>query len=252
MKLGDLLKIINDVQIKKKTSPVFICGGMCRDKVLKQLDKVEDLDLTTGDQSIHYLAKEVSIALAKKYNITTKVGDDGHSSIYLNNFKLDFSSNFNTPNIDEILKNMKIKNPTPMEKELYSRDFTCNALLMTLDLKTIIDPTNRGVNDIQEKMIRTCLAPEITLTSNKNRVVRAIYLAAKLDFDVDVNIINWVRKHPTSIRLSSDKALSEKLNKAMSYNPNKTVHLLDQMDLWEQIPITTALHPYYMKRLVNK
>ena len=95
------------------------------------------------------------------------------------------SSNFNTPNITELLVKQGIKEPTDLQREMYSRDFTCNALLLDLDLKTVIDPTKQGVKDIHAKVIRTCLAPEITLTANKNRVVRAIYLAAKLDFDLD-------------------------------------------------------------------
>ena len=98
-------------------------------------------------------------------------------------------------------------------------------------------------------MIRTCLSPEITLTSNKNRVVRAIYLAAKLGFEIDPVIVEWVKKHPESIKISSPKVLAEKLNKAILANPKITTYYLDQMGLWKHIPITKNLYPYYIKRL---
>lgn len=252
MKLHELLSIIEKISIRKKTSRPLLCGGVPRDKVLERLNKIEDLDITTGDSTIQNLAKETSIILNRKFNITTKIMDDGHSSIFLGNFKVDFSSNFNVPNIEQYLGKLGIKKPTDMQKEIFSRDFTCNALLMTLDLKNIIDPTKRGLDDMKNKVIRTCLNPEITLTSNKNRVVRAIYLAAKLNFDLDPALMDWIKKNPESIRLASDKALAEKLNKAILSDPHRTTYLLDQLGLWNQIPITKELYPYYMKRITSK
>lgn len=251
MKLGDLLNLINKIATKRKISTPLLCGGVVRDKVLNRLGKIEDLDITTGDDSVKVLSKEVSIALGKKYNIASKEMEDGHSSIYLGDLKIDFSSNFNVPNIEEILKKMGIKSPTALQKELYSRDFTCNALLMTLDLKTIIDPTKKGIEDIKNRTIKTCLAPEVTLTSNKNRVVRAIYLAAKLDFDIDPKMVEWVKKHPETVKIASSKTLTEKLNKSLSFNPERTTFYLDQMNLWEHIPITKELYSYYIKRIAK-
>ncbi len=240
------------VRKKKGISQPFICGGTPRDKILGRLDKIEDLDVTTGDESIKNLAREVSISLNKQFNVTTKVMDDGHSSIFLGGFKVDFSSNFIVPEIDEHLKKLGIKKPTSMQRELFSRDFTCNALLMTFDLKNVLDPTGKGLEDIKNKTIRTCLSPEITLLTNKNRVVRAIYLAAKLNFDLDPNLMAWIKKNPSSIRFASDKALAEKLNKAITVNPKRTTYLLDQMGLWNEIPITKELFPFYQKRMTNK
>lgn len=242
-----------DVICKKRhISQPFICGGTPRDKILGRLDKIEDLDITTGDESVKNLSREISIALSKQFSITTKVMDDGHSSIFIGGFKVDFSSNFNVPEIDSQLNKLGIKKPTAMQRELFSRDFTCNALLMTLDLKHIIDPTGNGLQDIKNKIIRTCLDPEVTLLTNKNRVVRAIYLAAKLNFDLHPDLMAWIKKNPGSIRFASDKTLAEKLNKAIMVNPTRTTYLLDQLGLWNQIPITKELYPYYIKRVTSK
>jgi tRNA nucleotidyltransferase/poly(A) polymerase len=252
MRLKDLLNIMQNIAKEKLISSPMICGGTPRDKLLGRLDIVSDLDITTGDKTVSYLAKELSIILSKKYNIITKTMDDGHSSIFIGNLKLDFSSNFNIPNIDKILYNIGIKDPTSMQKELYSRDFTCNALLMSLDLKNIYDILGRGIDDIKNKKISTCLDPSITLTVNKNRVIRSIYLSAKLDFDIDLNIVNWVSKNPESIRFASEKSMSEKLNKAMEYNPERTLYWLNKMNVWNYIPITESLYPYYIKHVKGK
>jgi len=247
MKLRELLQQIKTIQMRIGVDPCYICGGVCRDKYIGRLDKISDLDLTNGSKTIDYLSQEFAIDLRKKYNVTRKIMDDGHSTIYIGNLKVDFSSNFLVPNIEALLNNIGIAKPTNMQKELFSRDFTCNALLLSIDLKNLIDPTNKGFQDIKEKKIKTCLSPEITLTSNRNRVIRSIYLAAKLDFDIDNSIINYVLQHPETVQISSRKSLTEKINEAFKWDADKSSHLLTQMNLWKYVPITDLVYPYYIK-----
>jgi tRNA nucleotidyltransferase/poly(A) polymerase len=106
-----------------------------------------------------------------------------------------------------------------------------------------------GVQDIENKIIRTCLSPEITLTTNRNRVVRAIYLASKLGFNLDDKIIQFVKANPKSIRISTEKSLVEKLNEAFQKDGLKASELLTKMNLWNHVPITDKMQPFY-KRLV--
>jgi len=237
------------VQENIGSSEPYICGGTPRDRYMKRLDNISDLDITTGDKTVQYLAQELGSELSEKYNVTRRSHDDGHSSIYIGTFKMDFSSNFNVPNIDVILKNKGIVNPTEMQKEMFSRDFTCNALLLSLDLKNLIDPTKQGFKDIKDKVIRTCLDPKLTLTTNKNRVVRAIYLASKLNFDIDPAIIEFVQRNPTSVKISTEKAMSEKLNEAFNRDADRAAHYITKMNLWGEIPITEVIKPYYFKNV---
>jgi len=249
MKLRELLQQMRATQEEIDSSRAYICGGTPRDRYLNRIDNIADLDITTGDKSVQYLAKEFGDKLAKRFNVVQKNYDDGHSSIYIGKFKMDFSSNFNVPNIDVLLNKQGIKNPTDMQREMFSRDFTCNALLLSLDLRAVTDPTNRGLKDIKEKKIKTCLAPEITLISNKNRVARAIYLACKLDFDIDDSIIEFVSKNPSSIKISSSSSLQEKLNSAFEKDADKASYYLSKMGLWGEVPVTEIMQPYYMKKL---
>ena len=56
MKLRALLALINQVQAANDISPVFITGGIARDKALDKLNgthllkNINDIDLTTGDK----------------------------------------------------------------------------------------------------------------------------------------------------------------------------------------------------------
>lgn len=250
MKLRELLTQMKSVQQKIGSSEPYICGGTPRDKFLGRLDNISDLDITTGDKTVDYLSQEFATELKKKYDIVRKTMEDGHSTIFVGNLKIDFSSNFNVPGIEDILKRMGTEKPTEMQKEMFSRDFTCNALLLNTDLTRIEDPTHKGFKDIKEKKIRTCLAPEVTLTTNRNRVIRSIYLASKLGFEIDTSIIDYVSKNPNSVKISTEKSLIEKLNQAFEKDADRASHYLTKMNLWGYVPITEPMYPYY-KRSVN-
>jgi hypothetical protein len=249
MKLRELLHHMKVVQQKIGAAEPYICGGTPRDRFMDRLDNIADIDITTGDKTVDYLSQEFYLDLRKEYNATRTTANDGHSTIHLGSFKMDFSSNFNVPGIEQMLINQGIKAPTNMQKEMFSRDFTCNALLLDFDLKNVVDPTHRGFRDIKERVIRTCLRPEITLTNSKNRVIRAVYLAAKLDFNLDPAIIAYVQQHPEVVKVATNKVMVEKMNEAFRRDPDKASHLLTQMNLWNQVPIPEAVVPYYQKHL---
>lgn len=235
------------VQQNIGASVPYICGGTPRDKYMNKLENVADLDICTGDKTVDYLSQEFYLNLRKRYSVTRKTMEDGHSTVFVGSLKLDFSSNFMVHNIDMYLNQKGIAEPTNMQREMFSRDFTCNTLLMDLDLKNINDPTGQGFVDIKARRIKTCLPASITLTSNRNRVVRAIYLATKLDFDLDNAIIDYVKKNPQTVKISTEKVMNEKLNEAFTRDADKAAHLITQMNLWNYIPITEKAYPYYIR-----
>ena len=242
MKLSELLFSIEQIAKNKGLSKPYIVGGLVRDKILNRINDINDVDLTTGDAGVHFLSEEVAKRLGPDGSF--KKLPDGHSSITIGDLKLDFSSNLIAPGIDELLNRSGIKNPTEMQKELYSRDFTCNAALMDLNLKDVLDPTGLAIKDIKNKIIKTCLPVHITLGNDNKRIIRAIYLAAKLDFDIDPEIINWVKTYPKLISNSKEKYLISKMNKALFYNEEKTVKLFDEMNLWPYLPPTKEIVKY--------
>jgi hypothetical protein len=254
MKLREILTLLEDLAQKNGISNVWIAGGIARAKAIEsvfhtknEID-VSDLDITTGDPTVHNLAKLFVSELSKSYDVSSKLMNDGHTSVYIGDFKVDFSSNFIDPNIDKLLAARGIKNPTPLQKEMFSRDFTCNALLLSPDMRKIKDPTKFGIKDIKAKMIRTCLSPDATFRSNPNRIIRVIYLAAKLGFGVDPSIIKWIVDNKQVIRASSDSYLTKNLNKAFKANPDIAIDLLNKTGLWDLVPITNEILPFYQKR----
>lgn len=246
-RLKSMLQLLNKVAQDEGSAQPLIVGGLPRDRLIaNKLIKFNDVDVTTGFNTQH-LAKEFAIKLQKYMPVATKQGEDGHISVYTKNIKLDFSSNFNTPGIVQILENMGIKHITPMIKEIYSRDFYCNTLLMSLDFKKIKDMTGEAVKDINDKKIRTCLTPDLTFKYNTKRIIRVIYLACKLGFDIEPSIIDWIRSNPHYLREVSANYISKNIESSMIYDPDRTAYLINEMRLWKYITISESLLPYYMK-----
>lgn len=250
MDLKQILELLYEVSVKRGLSHPFICGGIPRDRVMGTLaQNFSDIDITTGNPDVGQLAKEFSIELAKVVPHQSKQSTDGHTTIYMKNLKMDFSSNFKIPNIKEILVAKNI-NPSEMMQEIYSRDFFTNTLLMSLDFRKIKDLTGRGVDDIENKIINTCLDPDTTFKYNTNRIIRILYLSAKLDFDVSPDIIEWVKNNPKYLLQSKPVYNGKNIDKALLKNPKRTINLLNDMDIWDYVPMTKSLQPYFNRKLL--
>lgn len=244
MKIKKLLKIIESIADQKGYSKPFLCGGLVRDKYRDVLKDISDIDITNGDKSIFLLATDVSDYLRNQFKTQTNTAKDGHKSIAFSNMKLDFSSNFNHPNIENLLIQKNIQ-PTDMLKEMYSRDFTCNAMLASCDFKTIFDPTKSGKYSIDNKIL---IPPIDAVTSfhDDKRLVRAIYLSAKLNFNLNEDCIAFLRE--TTMSVGEQNYLKNKLNEAFDMNPKKTIEILNVTKMWDKIPVTEKLYPYYKNR----
>ena len=237
--IKDVLLEVKRLAKDNGLSEPYIVGGLPRDKILNRINKVEDIDLTAGDESIHQLAELTS----QNFKVNPIRFPDGHYQLYINKIKYDFSSNYNSPDALYFLERAGVKNPSSMLLELFSRDFTCNTLIIPLALRKIIDPTGLALDDIHKKIIRTPLPPRITLRDDPKRVVRSIYLAAKLGFNVEKDIITWVRSHHKQIKEEVSVGFSKrKLADATRADLKKTIQLMTEMDLWKVIGIPNILN----------
>lgn len=257
MKLSSILQLIDTVHQKYDTSKPYLCGGLPRDKYLNKINKISDIDITTGDESIKDLSLNVYKVLKTKYNIIREIKIDGHSSINFKNIKIDFSSNFIDSKVEKYLSNTLNRKLTNLEKETFSRDFGCNSLLLDFNMKDIIDPTKRGFQDCDKKIIKTLVPPEITFRPTEpyginNRMIRSIYLACKLDFSIDNQIVEFISRNPKIIEMTERKTLAKKLNNAYRYNPEKTIYYLNKMNLWNYIPITNMLSDEFIDLLSSR
>lgn len=92
------------------------------------------------------------------------------------------------------------------------------------------------------------MPPDITLKYNLNRIIRVVYLASKLDFAIDPEIIEFIRTNKDLVAHIDPGYLSKTINKAIKYSPDRTATILDSLDLWGSITIPEELYSHYQKR----
>src|SRR5690606_28377634 len=95
------------------------------------------------------------------------------------------------------------------------RDFTINAMALSLnkgDFGRLLDPFG-GLQDIQDRIIRTPLDPNETFSDDPLRMMRAVRFATQLGFKIDVAAIKAIKENQQRIRIISRERISDELNK---------------------------------------
>ena len=136
MPITNVLLEIKRISVQNHLSEPFIVGGLPRDKVLGLSRNIEDVDITTGDSSVNKLVD----FCANQFQSSPMTFEDGHKQLIIENIKYDFSSNFHSPDVNYFLtQKAGIKDPSQMQLELFSRDFTCNTLIIPMNLRNTFD-----------------------------------------------------------------------------------------------------------------
>jgi poly(A) polymerase len=100
------------------------------------------------------------------------------------------------------------------EEDAFRRDFTVNALFYDIATFSIIDYVG-GLEDLQARVIRSIGDPEIRFKEDPVRMLRAIVLAARLDFHVDPPTLAAIRVHASEIARSAPARLIEEFYKIL-------------------------------------
>ncbi|NNJ80953.1 MAG: HD domain-containing protein, partial [Flavobacteriaceae bacterium] len=118
------------------------------------------------------------------------------------------------------------------------RDFTINALALSLnddDFGRLLDPFN-GLEDLQDKIIRTPLDPDITYSDDPLRMLRAIRFATQLDFKIEDKSLKSIERNADRIKIISRERIIDEIHKIlMSYKPSKGFALLHKTGLLKHI-----------------
>lgn len=239
MKLSELLNTLDKVAKDYDIAQPFIVGGLPRDKAFGIAYDVEDIDITTGDKDSFALAMAVSRLWPDAH---FRSYDDGHSSIDFKNIRLDFSNNFNLPNVNDILKDLVTKEPSDLEREIYSRDFTINTLLQPMDLsKEPLDVTGKALSDIKNKILRTPVDPDVTIGYDPRRILRAVKLMLKFDLVPKPELEESLVKYRGGIAEIPTNQVKKQVNKMLDIDSKKALNLLIKYKLLPIIPLSRMM-----------
>ena len=100
------------------------------------------------------------------------------------------------------------------EEDAFRRDFTVNALFYDIASFAVIDYVG-GIDDLHERLIRCIGEPDVRFREDPVRMLRAIVLAARLDFAIDPPIVDSIRRNASEITRSAPARLMEELYKIL-------------------------------------
>src|SRR6266540_3766230 len=88
------------------------------------------------------------------------------------------------------------------EEDAFRRDFTINALAYDIATFSVIDYIG-GLDDLRAGIVRSIGDPDVRLREDPVRMLRAIALAARLDFTIEPTLLASLRTHRHEIAKSS-------------------------------------------------
>ncbi|MFT2009547.1 CCA tRNA nucleotidyltransferase [Pontibacter sp. 13R65] len=187
----------------------YVIGGFVRDLVLKRPSK--DIDVVCVGNGIA-LAEKVSALLPHKpkvavfKNFGTAMLRDGEWEIeFVGARKESYREHSRKPEVEA----------GTLEDDLKRRDFTINALGISLNKQTYGQLIDRfdGQVDMRKKLIRTPLEPNITFSDDPLRMMRAIRFASQLSFDISPETFDAIIDNKERIRIVSQERITDELNK---------------------------------------
>lgn len=120
-----------------------------------------------------------------------------------------------------------------LEDDVWRRDFTINALYYNIADFSIIDYTG-GMEDLRNRKIRVIGDPSARYHEDPARMLRAIRLAAKLDFDIDDSSSKPIRKYQKLlVHIPPARLLDKMLKVFHSGKSLVTFHLLKDYQVFE-------------------
>src|SRR5438093_11035009 len=100
------------------------------------------------------------------------------------------------------------------EEDAFRRDFTINALFYDIATFSVIDYVG-GLEDLRAGVVRSIGDPEVRLREDPVRMLRAVALAARLNFTIDPPVVDAIRALRHEIARSSPPRMLEEYYKIL-------------------------------------
>ena len=211
----------------------YVIGGFVRDFIL-QRGIPTDIDIVAVGSGID-LAKKVASLLPNRPKVQV-FKTYGTAMLRFNDVELEFVG-ARKESYSEDSRNPNVTIGT-LEDDQNRRDFTINALAISLnkeDYGSLLDPFN-GIIDLENKIIRTPLNPDITYSDDPLRMMRAIRFATQLNFEIEQKSLEAIKKNAHRLDIITKERIVVELNKILSSPvPSIGFLLLEQTKLLKKI-----------------
>ncbi|PWS26586.1 tRNA nucleotidyltransferase [Pedobacter yonginense] len=191
----------------QNNTEAYVIGGFVRDLFLERPSK--DIDVVVVGKGIAYAE-----AVGKKLHIKVAVFKNfGTANIKYRDLEVEFVGARRESYRSDSRK--PIVEDGTLEDDQIRRDFTINALAINLNAHRfgeLLDPFD-GIKDLENKLIRTPLDPEVTFSDDPLRMMRAIRFASQLNFNIDQAALSAIKTQKNRISIVSKERITDELNK---------------------------------------
>lgn len=258
--VDEAVQIVASVAQKAGIPGAYIAGGWVRDKILGKDSK--DVDITVeGGRGIE-LAEKVAEAVGYKLDPNKDIYKaKGTAKVTVptsaGNLLVEFVSARKETYAPEGHKPIDVK-PGTIEDDVFRRDFTLNSLIVDIqdyhpnmtpeEFRSIVkDLTGKGLEDLDNKVLRTPLNPVQTFEDDPTRIARAIRFCAQKGFSLAPETEEAIKSGKSSsgeelrsMLMSGRKApkgsqIGDELRKAFLSDPIRTVELLKDTGLGDSL-----------------
>ncbi|HSH20882.1 MAG TPA: HD domain-containing protein [Draconibacterium sp.] len=206
----------------------YVIGGFVRDIFLNR--KSKDIDIVTIGNGIE-LAKRVSENLKSKPQVNF-FKNFGTAMFKYKDLEIEFVG-ARKESYQRDSRKPVVEDGT-LEDDQNRRDFTINAIALGLNKSNfgeLIDPFD-GISDLNNKIIRTPLDPDVTFSDDPLRMMRAIRFSTQLNFEIQTNTFQSISRNKDRIKIISAERIIDEINKIiMSEKPSVGFKLLEETGL---------------------
>ena len=202
----------------------YVIGGFVRDSILGR--DCKDIDIVAvgsvkGDKSVGIMLAEAVANKMSKENLFLKTNvtvfkNFGTAQLKLPDCEVEFvgarRESYSRDSRKPIVEDGSLKDDQDR------RDFTINALAISLAKNSygqLLDPFE-GLLDLERKILRTPLNPDITYSDDPLRMMRAIRFATQLNFTIEKNSFDSIVKNKERITIVSKERIIDELNKIIA------------------------------------
>ena len=227
-----VVKIIADAIIGTEfENNVYLVGGYVRDKIMG--NHSDDLDIVVelpkGGRRLSKFLYELK--LCSKPVIFDNFGT---AFVVMNDHKIEF-----VMTRKEIYRDKDRKPDVAfgtLKEDIFRRDFTINSNVIKVNSDDIIDISQKGIDDIHNKIIRSTSEPKIIFSEDPLRMLRAVRFAVRFGFEIDPETQKGILNNAEKLsHISWERRRDELIKMLESEKPCEAIRMLEEFGLMKNI-----------------
>lgn len=219
--------------LKQAGHQAYLVGGCLRDVILGNQPK--DWDLSTSAKPEEILKLFPDSVYENRFGtvgVKTRSEDPIVKVVEVTTFRLE-GTYTDKRHPDEV------KFAKTIEEDLARRDFTVNALALSLAegmaLKNIIDPHD-GMKDLKNEVIKAVGNPDERFQEDALRLMRAVRFSAQLGFNIEPETELAIKRHAGLLEFVSKERIRDEFSKLiMTERGHEGVELMRELDLLKHV-----------------